>query len=222
MNFFHDPEIDFEEIEKRSKREAAGQAHALREALNYHDYLHYVKNSSEISGAAYDRLFSRLEEDEAESFIRTIEKKSGNKHCDYYLEPKFDGFSVGIVYDKGGFKYGATRGNSEVGEEDISHNLKTIGTIPLSLQHGDEAPDTLALHGKVFMPRRGSVKLSKQRIECSEEPFVNPHNAVAGLSMRIETSATGRRGGTPHAQAKTTTTQGQDLCLHRGLGALQP
>ncbi len=220
MNFFHDPETDFEEIGKLSKREAADQARALREAINYHDYLYYVKNSPEISDAVYDRLFARLEEDRVESFMRTIEKESGGKHCDYYLEPKFDGFSVEIVYDKGGFKYGATRGNGEVGE-DISHILKTIGPIPLSLQHGDEAPDTLALRGEVFMPRRGSIKLNKQRVERGEEPFANPRNAAAGLSMRIETSVTGRRGGTPHAQAKTTTTQGQDLCLHRGLGALQ-
>lgn len=106
------------------------------------------------------------EEDKVESFMRTVEKEGGGKHCGYYLEPKFDGFSVEIVYEKGDFKYGAT---------------------PLSLQRGDETPATLALRGEVFIPRKGFIKLNKRCVERGEGPFANPRNAAAGLMRQLAT-----------------------------------
>ena len=66
MDFVHNPKTDFEAIDKLDKGQAKEQVRALREAINYHDYLYYVKNKPEISDATYDKLFSRLQAIEAQ------------------------------------------------------------------------------------------------------------------------------------------------------------
>lgn len=229
MDFVHNPKTDFEAIDKLDKGQAKEQVCALREAINYHDYLYYVKNKPEISDAAYDKLFSRLqaieaqypelrhadsptqrvgaepvgkldkiehrapllslqatlESDQVQGFLRTVQEETDTSRPGYYLEPKFDGFSVEIVYEQGRFQYGATRGDGDVGE-DISHNLKTIGAIPLTLQHSEDAPRQLAVRGEVFMPRGGFVALNTQRIERGDEPFANPRNAAAGIMRQLD------------------------------------
>ncbi|MFO8184373.1 MAG: NAD-dependent DNA ligase LigA, partial [Candidatus Aegiribacteria sp.] len=62
MDYRHDPSTDFRDVDELSKEEAREQAEALREGIEYHDYLYYVRNDPEISDATYDRLFSRLRE----------------------------------------------------------------------------------------------------------------------------------------------------------------
>jgi DNA ligase (NAD+) len=74
-------------------------------------------------------------------------------------------------------------GNGEVGE-DITHNLKTIGAVPLMLRKAAKVPGFLAVRGEVFMRRKGFLALNKERVERSEEPFANPRNAAAGLEVR--------------------------------------
>lgn len=126
-----------------------------------------------------------MDEDAVESFDRFVHKEAGTKRVGYALEPKFDGLSVEIVYRDGHFDYGATRGNGEVGE-DISHNLKTIGAVPLALRKPRQAPESLAVRGEVFMRRKGFLQLNKERIERGEEPFANPRNAAAGLMRQLD------------------------------------
>ncbi|MGL6159683.1 NAD-dependent DNA ligase LigA [Microbulbifer sp.] len=229
MDFKRNPHTDFKDIDKLGKKEAAEEIRALREGINYHDHLYYVKDSPQIADAVYDKLFQRLQdleeafpnlksgdsptvrvgaepvsqlkkikhkvpllslqasldEKNIESFLKTARKKAGIQPVKYVLEPKFDGLSVEVIYEKGRFKYGTTRGNGEVGE-DISHNLKTIHALPLSLQHRDDAPATLAVRGEVFMPRDGFMALNKRRVEHDEEPFANPRNAAAGLMRQYK------------------------------------
>lgn len=204
MDFKNKPDTNFKAIDNLSKKEAKEEVEALREGINYHDYLYYVKNAPRISDAVYDKLFQRLvvlednfpelkapdspttrvgaepvsklkkvkhkapllslqatlREDEVESFLNTAQKKAGKNSLSYALEPKFDGLSVEIVYLRGHFDYGTTRGNGEVGE-DVSHNLKTIRGLPLSLQHQSDAPDSLSVRGEVFMPKQGFMALKK-------------------------------------------------------------
>ncbi|WP_022948707.1 NAD-dependent DNA ligase LigA [Methylohalobius crimeensis] len=135
--------------------------------------------------AAMLSLQATLDRSDIESFLETARSKARQETVRCCLEPKFDGLSVEVVYERGRFQYGATRGNGEVGE-DISHNLKTIHTLPLALQDRKHAPGSLAVRGEVFMPKPGFVALNRQRVEHGEEPFANPRNAAAGLMRQFE------------------------------------
>jgi DNA ligase (NAD+) len=129
-------------------------------------------------------LNAALEEHDVKNFIDFVERNTDKKKIAFVVEPKFDGFSVEVVYEKGRFLYGATRGDGETGE-DISNNLKTIGPLPLRLQ-GHTIPSFLAVRGEVFMHRKGFQKMNKQRIERGEEPFANPRNAAAGIMRQLD------------------------------------
>jgi DNA ligase (NAD+) len=104
---------------------------------------------------------------------------------EYILEPKFDGLSVELVYEGGAFKYGATRGNGEEGE-DISANLKTVRTVPLKLRDQKDIPSFLSVRGEVFMPKKGFQEMNRRRIERGDLPFANPRNAAAGTMRQLD------------------------------------
>lgn len=99
------------------------------------------------------------EEDEVRAFNESMRKAAATRVIDYVLEPKFDGFSIEIVYRGGRFERGVTRGDGDVGE-DISHNLKTVRAVPLALHSPREAPARLAVRGEVFMPERTKQPLA--------------------------------------------------------------
>jgi DNA ligase (NAD+) len=227
MDFKKNPKTNFKEIDKLSQENARKEIEALREGIDYHDDLYYVKNGPEISDAVYDKLFDRLqkleekfpelqsqtsptrrigaepvdklkrvahaapmlslnavlEEVEAENFDDFV-RRSLKDNVGYVLEPKFDGLSVELVYEDGAFKYGATRGNGEEGE-DISENLKTVRTIPMRLRQEKDTPSFLSVRGEVFMHKKGFQEMNRRRIEHGDEPFANPRNAAAGTMRQL-------------------------------------
>ena len=101
----------------------------------------------------------------------------------YTAEPKYDGVAVELRYEDGVFVQGSTRGDGRVGEE-ITHNLRTIGAIPLQLS-GDPPP-LLEVRGEVFMRIEGFERLNRERIEAGEEPFANPRNSTAGTLRQLD------------------------------------
>ncbi len=123
--------------------------------------------------------------DEVRAFVDSLRRAGAGNRAGYVLEPKFDGISVELVYRRGRFQRGATRGNGEVGE-DISHNLKTLGAVPLVLHGPGRAPAELAVRGEVFMSRRGFQALNRARLEHNEESFANPRNAAAGVMRQLD------------------------------------
>lgn len=127
-------------------------------------------------------LHAVLEEAEVRDFDRFVRRRAGDR-VTYALEPKFDGFSVEVVYESGLFHHGATRGDGEAGE-DISENLKTVRAIPLRLR--GEAPARLAVRGEVFLEREGFQAMNRKRVEQGDEPFANPRNAAAGLMRQLD------------------------------------
>ncbi len=108
----------------------------------------------------------------------------------YVVEPKIDGLSVALVYENGVFRQGATRGDGFAGE-DVSENLKTVRSIPLSLKQPVPA---LEVRGEVYMPRESFLRVVAQQELNDEQPFKNPRNAAAGSLRQKNPKITAKRG----------------------------
>ena len=101
---------------------------------------------------------------------------------EYIVEPKIDGLSVSLEYVDGVFTRGSTRGDGLVGE-DVTHNLRTINSIPLKLR---EKVPYLEVRGEVFMPRKSFEELNEKRGILGESIFANPRNAAAGSLRQLD------------------------------------
>ena len=110
---------------------------------------------------------------------------------EYAAEPKLDGLAVSIRYEKGRLTTGATRGDGVRGE-DITHNIRTIASIPLRLR-GKNLPEVLDVRGEVFMPKTGFAELNRRISAEGGKPFVNPRNAAAGSLRQLDPSITAQR-----------------------------
>jgi DNA ligase (NAD+) len=102
----------------------------------------------------------------------------------YVAEPKIDGLAISLVYRDGVLETGATRGNGEVGE-DVSHNLRTIPTIPLRIE-GDDVPALLEVRGEVYMSLADFAALNERRAEQGLSTFMNPRNSAAGTIRQLD------------------------------------
>jgi DNA ligase (NAD+) len=102
----------------------------------------------------------------------------------YVAEPKIDGLAISLVYRDGVLERGATRGNGEVGE-DVTHNLRTIPTIPLRID-GDDAPALLEVRGEVYMSLADFAALNERRAEQGLSTFMNPRNSAAGTIRQLD------------------------------------
>ncbi len=127
--------------------------------------------------------------EEIEDFVEKTEKALGRDTI-FSVEPKIDGLSVSLEYQNGKFIIGSTRGDGITGEN-VTENLKTVKTIPLSLP---EALPLLEVRGEVYMPRKNFEALNQKREENGEALFANPRNAAAGSLRQLDSKITAGRG----------------------------
>jgi len=122
---------------------------------------------------------------------RVKERLNSDDPVEYSCEPKFDGIAASVIYRQGKLDLAATRGDGLVGEN-ITHNMRTIGSVPLEL-NSSNPPALLEVRGEVYMPKAGFEKLNRQAIDKGGKPFVNPRNAASGGLRQLDPKITAQR-----------------------------
>ena len=130
-------------------------------------------------------------EDDLIAFNKRICEELDLVDIEYTAEPKFDGLAVTIHYENGNLKLAATRGDGYTGE-DVTHNIKTINTIPLTISLKD-LPSQFEVRGEVFMLKNDFLLLNKSQSEKGEKTFANPRNAAAGTLRQLDPSVAVKR-----------------------------
>jgi DNA ligase (NAD+) len=142
--------------------------------------------------AAMLSLDNALSEDDLRAFEARILRAQPGARVRYVCEPKIDGLGVALLYERGRLVRGATRGDGRVGE-DITHNLRTIKAIPVTLHGPLASARRLEVRGEVYMPRAAFARLNAQLEEAGEIVFANPRNAAAGAIRQKDPAVTASR-----------------------------
>ncbi|KRL83386.1 NAD-dependent DNA ligase LigA [Ligilactobacillus apodemi] len=144
----------------------------------------FEKVEHEIPMLSLGDVFSK---EELADFKEKLEENVGEELV-YNCELKIDGLAISLVYEKGIFVKGSTRGNGTIGE-DITENLKTIKAIPLRLSE----PIDVEVRGECYMPKEAFLKLNETKEEQGQTVFANPRNAAAGSLRQLDTRQTAKR-----------------------------
>ena len=139
-------------------------------------------------------LANAFDETEARDFDKRVKKFLGSSaDIIYVAEPKLDGLAVELVYERGQFVVGSTRGDG-VNGENITQNLRTIKTIPLQLIRKEiPVPERLEVRGEVIIQLKRFKELNRKREEIGEPVFANPRNAAAGSVRQLDSKITVER-----------------------------
>ena len=132
-------------------------------------------------------LGNAFNQDDLKAFCKRT--KEENSACEYVCELKIDGLAVSLSYQNGELLYAVTRGDGVVGE-DITHNVKTIKSIPIKIDYQKE----LEVRGEIFMPKKSFEALNKQRLAEESNLFANPRNAAAGSVRQLDSRVAASRG----------------------------
>ena len=130
--------------------------------------------------------------DDLREFEARIGRALPGQRFTYVCEPKIDGLGVALLYARGRFVRGATRGDGRVGE-DITANLRTIRSLPMILRGPLAKVEDLEVRGEVFMPRAEFEQLNRGLEEAGEATYANPRNAAAGAVRQKDPAVSARR-----------------------------
>lgn len=139
-------------------------------------------------------LGNAFSEHEVRQFIQRLIDREPTEKAEtlcFSCEPKMDGLAISLLYEKGVFVRGATRGDGQVGE-DITANLRTIKNLPLQIVAND-IPERFEVRGEVIMSRAGFTRMNAQLSAQGEKIFANPRNAAAGSLRQLDSSVTAKR-----------------------------
>ncbi len=137
-------------------------------------------------------LDSILDHADVLAFDKRMQKELGESRIGYTVEPKFDGLSVELVYERGAFVRGSTRGDGTTGE-DVTVNLRTLRSLPLHLRSDAHPPARLVVRGEVYMRLDDFQALNRRITELGEDAFANPRNAASGSLRQLDSKITAER-----------------------------
>jgi DNA ligase (NAD+) len=137
-------------------------------------------------------LSNAFDRDEVREFDKRVRRALGDVRVEYVTELKIDGLAMSLLYEEGRYKIGATRGDGYVGE-DVTPNVKTISSVPLSVTIPAEFPKAFEVRGEVYMPKRSFQRLNSELAAEGKPLFANPRNAAAGAVRQLDPRVTARR-----------------------------
>ncbi len=162
------------------------------------EFFDALSPTQQVGGSVLDK-FTKIKHDqmmlslgnvynkeEVETFIDRIIKETGLD--EFSLELKIDGLAMSLRYEEGRFLHAITRGDGEVGE-DVSLNVKTIKSIPLSIQN----KSAIEVRGEVYLPKKQFERINQNRLMHQEELFANPRNAAAGSIRQLDSKIAASR-----------------------------
>jgi DNA ligase (NAD+) len=155
-------------------------------------------------------LDNTYSEEEVKNFYARIQRLLPNEKIPVVIEPKVDGVAVSLIYESGGLRQAATRGDGTVGDN-ITQNIRTIRSVPERLR--GTAPKLLEARGEVYMDKHGFEKLNDERRKAGLPLFANPRNAAAGSLKQLDPATVAKRplGVVLYG---TGATEGVDVDLH--------
>ena len=135
-----------------------------------------------------DKVFNQKDLDDFEKRIRKL--LNTEDAIDYCCEPKIDGIAVSLLYQDGILHSAATRGDGVTGE-DITHNVRTIHSVPLRLS-GKKVPAVIEIRGEIFLGKAGFAELNSRAESEGSKIFVNPRNTAAGIIRQLDSRLTAK------------------------------
>jgi DNA ligase (NAD+) len=147
-------------------------------------------------------LDNTYSQEEVRAFVERVQKLAPDEKLEWVVEPKVDGVAVNLRYENGVFTVGATRGDGTTGD-DITANLKTIRSIPLTLKsragvspaldRRDACPTLLEVRGEVYFTKKEFARVNAERASAGEELFANPRNTAAGTLKQLDPTLVAKR-----------------------------
>lgn len=170
--------IQLETLYPELKREDSPTERVGNEVLDQ-----FEKVTHDIPMMSLSNAFS---EEDLRAFDQRIKKSVDD--VEYTVELKIDGLAGCLHYENNRLVLGATRGNGVVGEN-VTHNIKTIRSIPLSIEYDKK----LEVRGEIFMSKRSFEKANKARVKENQSPFMNPRNAASGSIRQLDSKVAAQR-----------------------------
>jgi DNA ligase (NAD+) len=148
----------------------------------------------ELTPEALEKSPGTRAEKELIEFYQRVRKGLGHDDVAVTIEPKIDGVAVSLVYRNGKLDYAATRGDGTTGD-DITHNVRTIRSIPMELActKAPSIPPLLEVRGEIFMPNEAFAAMNAERDEAGLPTFANPRNATAGTLKQLDPKIVAKR-----------------------------
>src|ERR671922_1446025 len=137
-------------------------------------------------------LDNAMTADDLREFEARLTRALPGQRFTYVCEPKIDGLGVALLYARGRFVRGATRGDGRVGE-DVSANLRTIRSVPMRLRGALAEAEEVEVRGEVYMPRAEFARLNAGLEAAGEATFANPRNAAAGAVRQKDPAISAKR-----------------------------